>query len=322
MRRERISSTPPAQQSVMFGSSLVANMFMFGFAFQHGGLLLSAETVEKAIGFKSEAVTMNVSAFRRGGRRAVHKPEFGRTMIGRNSRGDEPDVDQTLDEMIARRSEFMKAHQNASYAERYIFSMASLCAIEQEEKTGSTVVTESAACSLFKLIAIKDEYDVAQLYTDGLFQRELAKQFQCYDWMEFHFTPPILSRKGAEGIPHKSSFGPWMMKGSRVCSRRLWLHRRAAHGALVVRPLRGRPRSDARETFERQSGGSGSIGIDAAADPRLWPRQVFECREGIWRTRVAGKAIERSNGKSDTASCRIDGATCLSKSKLEVVLPI
>jgi indolepyruvate ferredoxin oxidoreductase len=201
--------------SALFGNSLGANMFMLGFAFQHGGLPLSAEAVEKAIALNGEAVAMNVAAFR-WGRRAAHEPEFVRTMIGRTSRGDEPAVAQTLDEMIARRAEFLNAYQNAAYAERYIGRIAALRAAEQRAKPGSTIVTEAAARSLFKLMAIKDEYEVARLYTDGSFQRELAKQFQGYDKLEFHLAPPILGRKGADGVARKSSFGPWMMKGFKL----------------------------------------------------------------------------------------------------------
>ncbi|TIL79272.1 MAG: indolepyruvate ferredoxin oxidoreductase family protein, partial [Mesorhizobium sp.] len=83
---------------------------------------------------------------------------------------------------------------------------------------GSTVVTEAAARNLFKLMAIKDEYEVARLYTDGSFAAELSKQFQSYEKLEFHLAPPILGRRGNDGKPKKSSFGPWMLKGLRLLS--------------------------------------------------------------------------------------------------------
>ncbi|PWK65760.1 indolepyruvate ferredoxin oxidoreductase family protein [Aminobacter sp. AP02] len=201
--------------STLFGNSLGANMFMLGFAFQHGGLPLSAEAVEKAIALNGEAVAMNVAAFR-WGRRAAHEPDFVRTMLARSGRGEAPAIAQTLDEMIARRADFLKSYQDASYAERYVGRIASIRAAEHKAKLGSTVVTEAAARSLFKLMAVKDEYEVARLYTDGSFKRELAKQFQGYDRLEFHLAPPILGRKGADGVARKSSFGPWMMTGFRL----------------------------------------------------------------------------------------------------------
>ena len=89
-------------------------------------------------------------------------------------------------------------------------------AAEAKAVPGSTAVTEAAARNLFKLMAIKDEYEVARLYTDGSFAAGLAKQFQSYEKLEFHLAPPIMGRRGNDGKPRKSSFGPWMMKGFRV----------------------------------------------------------------------------------------------------------
>ena len=84
---------------------------------------------------------------------------------------------------------------------------------------GSTVLSIAAARSLFKLMAIKDEYEVARLYTDGSFARQLGAEFASFDKLEFHLAPPILGRKGSDGLPRKSSFGPWMMTGFRVLSK-------------------------------------------------------------------------------------------------------
>ena len=94
--------------------------------------------------------------------------------------------------------------------------LALLRAAEARAVPGSTAVTEAAARNLFKLMAIKDEYEVARLYTDGSFAAELGKQFQSYEKLEFHLAPPIMGRRGNDGRPRKSSFGPWMMKGFRL----------------------------------------------------------------------------------------------------------
>src|SRR5690606_26905945 len=72
------------------------------------------------------------------------------------------------------------------------------------------------ARNLFKAMAIKDEYEVARLYTDGSFKRQLGAEFEGYERLEFHLAPPIMGRKAADGTPRKSSFGPWMMSGFRV----------------------------------------------------------------------------------------------------------
>jgi len=130
--------------------------------------------------------------------------------------GETAPVAQTLDEIIARRVAFLTAYQNVAYAKRYSDRLALLRAAETRAVPGSTAVTEAAARNLFKLMAIKDEYEVARLYTDGSFAAELGKQFQSYEKLEFHLAPPIMGRRGNDGKPRKSSFGPWMMKGFRL----------------------------------------------------------------------------------------------------------
>ena len=202
--------------TALFGNSLGANMFMLGFAFQHGGLPLSAEAVEKAIELNGEAVAMNIAAFR-WGRRAAHEPEFVRGQVDRQAKGGQPtEKAETLDEVIARRVAFLTAYQNAAYAERYSRRIAALRTAEEKAIPGSKTVTEMAARNLFKLMAIKDEYEVARLYTDGSFTRALAQQFESYGKLEFHLAPPILGSRDADGKARKSSFGPWMMKGFGV----------------------------------------------------------------------------------------------------------
>ena len=204
---------------MLFGNSLGANMFMLGFAFQHGGLPLSAEAVEKAIELNGEAVAMNLAAFR-WGRRAAHQPDFVRGLVGQSGGSAESAATvQTIDDVIARRAEFLTAYQDAAYARRYLDRVEAVRAAETKAVPGSTAVTEAVARNLFKLMAIKDEYEVARLYTDGSFAKQLSKEFQYFDRLEFHLAPPILGRRGADGKPRKSSFGPWMMKGFRLLAR-------------------------------------------------------------------------------------------------------
>ncbi len=199
--------------SVLFGNSVGANMFMLGFAYQLGTLPLSADAIEKAIELNGQAVEMNVAAFR-WGRRAAHEPEFVRK-LAEGTRRPEPKA-ETLDEIVARRAEFLAGYQNRAYAERYRARVAAVRGAEQRAAPGSTVVSEAVARNLFKLMAAKDEYEVARLYADGSFRRKLAAQFSGYERLEFHLAPPVLGRKDAAGNPRKSSFGPWMMTGFRL----------------------------------------------------------------------------------------------------------
>jgi indolepyruvate ferredoxin oxidoreductase len=119
----------------------------------------------------------------------------------------------------ARRVEFLTAYQDAAYAERYLDRIGRVRAAEERATPGSSSVTEAAARGLFRMMAIKDEYEVARLYTDGAFQKQLAAQFEEFERLEFHLAPPILGRKGSDGKARKSSFGPWMMKAFAVLAR-------------------------------------------------------------------------------------------------------
>ena len=115
---------------------------------------------------------------------------------------------------------------------------------ETKVAAGSTALSEAVARNLFKLMAVKDEYEVARLYTDGSFQRQLDGQFQGYERLEFHLAPPLLGREGPDGKARKTTFGPWMMKAiSRAgddparawhAARRVRLFRGAAHGRRLL----------------------------------------------------------------------------------------
>jgi indolepyruvate ferredoxin oxidoreductase len=208
--------------SLLFGNSVGANIFMLGFACQHGGLPVSTEAVEKAIELNGEAVAMNIAAFR-WGRRAAHDPDGVRKLVQSAQGAEEPTVATTLDDIVARRAGFLCAYQNARYARRFTDRIARMRQAEAKAAPGSSLVTEAAARNLFRLMAIKDEYEVARLYTDGSFRKQLAAQFRDFDRLEFHLAPPVLGRKGPDGQPRKSSFGPWMMKAFGVLASLKWL---------------------------------------------------------------------------------------------------
>ncbi len=200
--------------SVLFGNSLGANMFMLGFACQHNGLPLSVEAIERAIELNGQAVAMNISAFR-WGRRAAYEPDFVRNLAGR----EEPSktaAAQDVDTVISRRADFLKAYQDEAYARRYLDQVTRVRRAEAQASPSSTLLTDAVARSLFKLMAIKDEYEVARLYTDGAFEVQLAREFQSFDRLEFHLAPPILGRRDSEGRPRKSTFGRWMMGAFRL----------------------------------------------------------------------------------------------------------
>jgi indolepyruvate ferredoxin oxidoreductase len=253
--------------ATLFGSSLGANMFMLGFAFQHGGMPLSSEAIEKAIELNGEAVPMNIAAFR-WGRRAAHDPDFVRELIAKSTTaGSARKISETIDETIARRVEFLTAYQNAGYAKRYAGRVAAIRSAEDRAAKGSTVVTEAVARNLFKVMAIKDEYEVARLYTDGSFLKQLQGEFQSYDRLEFHLAPPILGRKSADGKPRKSRFGPWMMQSFKLLAGMKRLRGTAldVFGYTAERKLERRVLSDYEADLDRIEKALAPGKVEAAA---------------------------------------------------------
>ena len=132
------------------------------------------EAIEKAIELNGEAVAMNVAAFR-WGRRAAHEPDFVRGLVGQSgARGAAAGSRRRSTRSSRAAPSFSTAYQNAAYARRYRERVAAVRAAEAKAVPGSTAVTEAVARNLFKLMAIKDEYEVARLYTDGSFAKQLS----------------------------------------------------------------------------------------------------------------------------------------------------
>ncbi|MGO4388200.1 indolepyruvate ferredoxin oxidoreductase family protein [Microvirga sp. 2YAF29] len=207
--------------TALLGNSIAANMFMLGYAYQAGRVPLSGAAIEKAIELNGEAVKMNLSAFT-WGRRAVAEPGVLAAMMSTlKAPNDELRISETLDEVIERRVQFLAAYQNKRYGQRYRTHVQRVREAEEKAVPGSTALTDAVARSLFKLMAYKDEYEVARLYTDGHFERQVASAFEGENLrFEFHLAPPLLARKDpATGVPKKMSFGPWMMKAFRVLAK-------------------------------------------------------------------------------------------------------
>lgn len=207
--------------TALLGNSIAANMFMLGYAYQTGHVPLSGEAIEKAIELNGEAVKMNLSAFTWGRRAAAEPGVIAAMMSELKAPNDELKISETLDEVIERRVQFLTAYQNKRYGQRYRNQVERVREAEAKAVPGSTALTDAVARSLFKLMAYKDEYEVARLYTDGHFERQVASTFEGENLRyEFHLAPPLLAKKDpATGVPKKMSFGPWMMKAFRVLAK-------------------------------------------------------------------------------------------------------
>jgi indolepyruvate ferredoxin oxidoreductase len=205
----------------LLGNAVAANMFVLGYAWQTGRVPLGRAAIRRAIELNGEAVPMNLEAFE-WGRRAAAEPERIAAMMAEFSAPTPSrDLSETLDEVIARRITFLTAYQNTAYAERYARQVARVRGAEQAMVANATALTEAVARNLFKLMAYKDEYEVARLYTDGNFAKQVASTFEDGNLRyEIHLAPPLLARRDpTTGLPRKMTFGPWMMKAFGVLAR-------------------------------------------------------------------------------------------------------
>jgi indolepyruvate ferredoxin oxidoreductase len=161
---------------------------------------------------------MTLAAFT-WGRRAAAEPEVVHQMMARLQAPTEiRHLSETLDEVIERRVAFLTGYQNARYGRRYRALVDRVRAAEAKADPSATTLTEAVARSLFKLMAYKDEYEVARLYTGGEFEKQVENTFEGESLRyEFHLAPPMLAKKDpVTGVPRKMSFGPWMMKAFRM----------------------------------------------------------------------------------------------------------
>ncbi len=199
----------------LMGDSIAANMFMAGFAWQKGLVPLSREAIEHAIKLNGAAVDMNLRAFDWGRRAAVDL-----AAVERVAKAAPPAGPRTLDETIAQRAEFLAAYQNAAYAARYRALVDRVRKAEAERVPGSSALAEAVARYAFKLMAYKDEYEVARLYTDGAFLKRLGEQFEGGYKLRFHLAPPLFAQRDPEtGKLKKRRYGPWVFTAFKVLAK-------------------------------------------------------------------------------------------------------
>ena len=228
--------------AALFGQSIGANMFMVGYAYQLGAIPLSAAAIEKAIELNGEAVAMNRAAFHWGRRAVVDRAAVENlakpaTAIASDARR----LSESFEETVERRVKFLTAYQNAAYAARYRALVGKVKAAEAARAPGHCELTEAVARYLFKLMAYKDEYEVARLYTDGAFLKQVETEFDGDNLrFEFHLAPPLLARRDkTTGLPRKMSFGPWLLPAFRLLAK--------------LKGLRGTPFDPFGRTLERRT---------------------------------------------------------------------
>jgi indolepyruvate ferredoxin oxidoreductase len=203
----------------LFGDSIATNLFMLGYAYQEGLVPVSADAIERAIELNGVAVAFNRGAFQWGRRAAFDRASVEMRAAPKDALPESHRVSESLDELVGRRVEFLSAYQNAAYARRY-FDRIKRVREAEARLGGGAALTEAAASALFKVMAYKDEYEVARLYTDTDFLKRVAGQFEGSYQLRFHLAPPLLAeRDPATGHLKKRVYGSWMLGAFRLLAK-------------------------------------------------------------------------------------------------------
>ena len=296
-----------ALATALMGDSIATNSFMLGFAFQRGAIPLSLEAILKAIELNGAAIEMNRLAFS-WGRLAAHDLPRVVSAARFKSSGSVP-AKPTGDETIAFRARFLTDYQDEAYAKRYLADVERVRVAEAASAPGSHELTEAFAKGLFKLMAYKDEYEVARLYADGEFARALKEQFDGKSGLKVLLAPPLLARRDkVTGHLRKREFGPWVFKAFELLAR--WKRLRGTafdvFGYTTERRMERAPSDrvfgDDLPPSRRQeaarsaaAGGAGEIGRSGA---RLRPHQGSQRREISPGMRAAAKRHRPAAGPS------------------------
>jgi indolepyruvate ferredoxin oxidoreductase len=207
--------TKPAE--ILLGDSIATNMMMMGYAYQKGLLPLAAKSILQAIEVNGVAIKMNSQAFQLGRLAALDPSRISAMMKGQDETVAPKTLDtMSLDEIIAHRSALLTDYQNAKLATRYRDLVTRVRDAALHGGFGDEL-PRAVAINYAKLLAYKDEYEVARLYTDGKFEKQLRDQFDGDFKISFNLAPPLLGGgTDALGRPKKRAFGAWMMPVFRM----------------------------------------------------------------------------------------------------------
>ena len=206
--------------TALMGNSIASNMFMLGYAYQAGLLPVTHDAINKAIELNGASIRMNQEAFL-WGRRARYDINAVKKLLpsAQQNRDSEFEEPTSLDAVIERRTNYLIAYQNKAYAQKYQRLIEQLARKETDHQK-LVGITEVAAKYLFKLMAYKDEYEVARLHSDGVFKKKISDMFEGDYKIKYHLAPPLFSRKDPDtGHLKKSEYGSWMSLVFRSLSR-------------------------------------------------------------------------------------------------------
>ena len=217
----RVHALPATRLATqVFGDAIAANMLMLGYALQQGWLPVSLQAIQRAIEINGVAVAANLAALDWGRRAALDLDAVLRqSSPAQTVRVVKPEK-EALETLIARRSKDLVAYQNKAYAARFETLVRRVQQAEHQAMAGSERLTRTVLTQAYRLMAVKDEYEVARLYTDGRFEKQLREQFEGDTKLRFHLAPPLLAKRDpATGHLKKKAYGPWVLSLMRVLAR-------------------------------------------------------------------------------------------------------
>ena len=198
------------------GDTIMTNMTMLGYAVQKGLIPISLASIEQAIQLNGVAVELNLRAIALGRALACDDGLADRILRPDKKAHAHPG----LEEIIERNVTLLTDYQDERYAQRYQELVKRVREVEDAAGYRDLALTEAVATYYAKLLAYKDEYEVARLYTDGVFAAALSRQFDSHPGLKIHLAPPLLSRMDpATGRPKKRAFGRWILTLFRGLAR-------------------------------------------------------------------------------------------------------
>jgi indolepyruvate ferredoxin oxidoreductase len=208
-----IDATRHAMHAV--GDTIGANTFLLGMAYQRGLIPISEEAIARAIEINGVAISLNKAAFTAGRLAALSENE---SVPGLDEKQGVEAFD--LPGLVAHRGAFLREYQNENYAARYRDFVEEVRQVEERRVPDSTALSFAVAENLAKLMAYKDEYEVARLYANGTFEEDLKSRFAGSYRLEFSLAPPFLApRDKRTGELKKRSYGPWVFTMFKVLAR-------------------------------------------------------------------------------------------------------
>jgi indolepyruvate ferredoxin oxidoreductase len=210
--------------TALMGDAVATNVFLLGYAWQKGWIPLLEASLMQAIQLNGAAVEMNRNAFAWGRQAALDlaKVQAAAGITTAQSVVMLPAVTPPLETILASRKPRLVAYQNAAYAARYERFVREIAAAEKE-RTGGDRLAREVAVSLYKLMAYKDEYEVARLYSETGFFNKLALQFEGDYQLRFHLAPPLFSKRDAQGHLVKKAYGPWIANAFKLLAKARFL---------------------------------------------------------------------------------------------------